>query len=624
MSVMDDEDDSSTTSTTDINYKTASSHQQPHQSHHRIELIECFISQIEEAIKEKTFVSLTLRGPSNKKKRKKKQNDFDNNNYEDELLRGCIRQVQGRLVQLKKKKQSNLVLQMTFKYYLATDIAKNWDLDEIRHGLLSLLLDPQQNHNDSSAAYNMIPKSEWGSHQQQQCQEDNDPTISLKYGIQSATLITTQKRYELEQLRNNKPKFKQTQFAIIKSETDNNKNNAMTAQPQQHDRIKQVPLQTQQSQQDQQSQQQHYSSFMVALGLTDQTGKPKSKMTSKLRQCQKFVEIVGNLITRCCSGKDHNDNEKKNISILDMGCGKGYLTFSLHAYLTEKFSNKQINSIGIDIRPKLVQEINTISQSLGPNFKDKLIFQTGSIESILAKTQQQQQPDDDHEHDSSTSSPNNSGINHNKKSSSSSDTLNILIALHACDTATDDALWYGIDQKMDILVVAPCCHKQLRPQLDAHMKKHQKQHPLIDLLRHNIYRERYAEMITDSMRAILIEMAGYYTPTVFEFISGEHTAKNTMIVAIRRKNGKQSSHNIQQLQQRLQDMANLHGIRYQKLAQWMNIDLVQPVKATGIKQIEDDNNYIDEDEIMNNVANGIQQTTLNNSKLMSGNMPPLP
>merc|ERR1712216_758595 len=109
--------------------------------------------------------------------------------------------------------------------------------------------------------------------------------------------------------------------------------------------------------------------------------------------------------------------------------------------------------------------------------------------------------------------------------------IDVLLALHACDTATDDALWCGVASGAAVIVVAPCCHKEVRRQIER-VAPRRAVDPLAAALRHGIYRERTAEMLTDSMRALLLEMAGYEV-SVFEFVGGEHTAKNVMIPAVK-------------------------------------------------------------------------------------------
>jgi hypothetical protein len=142
------------------------------------------------------------------------------------------------------------------------------------------------------------------------------------------------------------------------------------------------------------------------------------------------------------------------------------------------------------------------------------------------------------------------------------DSCDVLIALHACDTATDDALARGIAAGATLLVVAPCCQKELRPQLTAPPV-------LADALRHGIFQERQAEFVTDSLRAQLLEWAGYRTK-VFEFISTEHTAKNLMIAGIKaRSPGDPSDPSAE----RTRAFARFYGIERQRLATALGFDL---------------------------------------------------
>ena len=171
---------------------------------------------------------------------------------------------------------------------------------------------------------------------------------------------------------------------------------------------------------------------------------------------------------------------------------------------------------------------------------DTLAFEQGTIEDIVAQATSLQTTD-------------------------TKESLDILIALHACDTATDDALWSGICRNADLIVVAPCCHKQIRPQLNAHYSAESNTHPLADILKHAVYRERLSETVTDSLRALLLEKAGYKVQ-VFEFIGGEHTSKNVMITAIKTDSVKDP----EDVERRIQDLASFHGIREQKLAEWLN------------------------------------------------------
>jgi hypothetical protein len=137
--------------------------------------------------------------------------------------------------------------------------------------------------------------------------------------------------------------------------------------------------------------------------------------------------------------------------------------------------------------------------------------------------------------------------------------LDVLVALHACDTATDDALFKGIRTGASLLVTSPCCHKEIRPQLA---------HPAVvaPLLQHGILQERFSEMLTDAMRALLLEREGY-AARVFEFVEPEHSGKNLMLSAVRRsgENSRATAAN--------QDLENLRenfGIRTQRLLQLLD------------------------------------------------------
>ena len=139
--------------------------------------------------------------------------------------------------------------------------------------------------------------------------------------------------------------------------------------------------------------------------------------------------------------------------------------------------------------------------------------------------------------------------------------LDVLIALHACDTATDDALAKGVQAGAALLVVSPCCQKELRPQLTAAPV-------LAPALRHGIFQERHAEFATDALRALLLEWAGYDTK-VFEFISTEHTARNLMIAATKRTGVARSA----EAAKKIREFAAFYGIKSQALARQLYFDL---------------------------------------------------
>lgn len=217
--------------------------------------------------------------------------------------------------------------------------------------------------------------------------------------------------------------------------------------------------------------------YLKALGITGKDGKVLSNSQKKFRQINKYIEIIDNLL------KTHDLLDAP--SILDMGSGKGYLTFALYDYLKNQRS-KAAKITGIELRPKLVEYCNNLAEEL--HFKD-LQFVAMDINDYPAEK------------------------------------IDMLIALHACDTATDVAIAKGIQSDASAIIVAPCCHKQVRKNMNPTGLSGK-------LLKHGILMERQAELITDSIRSLILEANGYQTK-VFEFISTNHTPKNLMIVATR-------------------------------------------------------------------------------------------
>ncbi|MGB0892459.1 MAG: class I SAM-dependent methyltransferase [Flavobacteriaceae bacterium] len=214
--------------------------------------------------------------------------------------------------------------------------------------------------------------------------------------------------------------------------------------------------------------------YLQHLGITDKNGKVIHKMADKYRQINKYLEIIEGLLK--------STKLPKKINIVDMGSGKGYLTFALYDYLVNQ---KKYNATvtGIELRKELVDYCNNVAEK--SEFK-KLSFVAQPIQ----------------EYD-------------NNK-------IDILIALHACDTATDDAIYKGLSAKAELIICAPCCHKQIRQQV----KGKEQESPL---LKYGIFKERQFEMVTDTIRALILEKNNYNTK-VFEFISNEHTRKNVMLV----------------------------------------------------------------------------------------------
>ncbi len=214
--------------------------------------------------------------------------------------------------------------------------------------------------------------------------------------------------------------------------------------------------------------------YLKHLGITSKEGKVLKSAQSKYKQIDKYIEIMDDLLQEIKTDQP--------LKIVDMGSGKGYLTFALYDYLVHE-QQRPIEIVGIELRQHLVDFCNKVAEIVG---FEQLSFVAQDIRDYPAAS------------------------------------IDILIALHACDIATDIAIAKGIQSKASLIVCAPCCHKQIRKQIAS-------QNILTPILKHGILEERQAEMITDGIRALIMEQCGYQSK-VFEFISNEHTGKNLMIV----------------------------------------------------------------------------------------------
>jgi SAM-dependent methyltransferase len=266
------------------------------------------------------------------------------------------------------------------------------------------------------------------------------------------------------------------------------------AAPAEHDRKKRRSIETE------------GNVYLLSLGVTDERGAVRPAMGDKLRQINRFVEIVAGLF------QNSPLKDREEISVVDMGAGKGYLTFAVYDYFDRLGVRARVT--GVESRAGLVELCNEAARRAG---FVRLRFRTGLIEDFdLPST-------------------------------------DILIALHACDTATDDAIFKGIKADASVIITAPCCHKELRPQMKTPAE-------LRGVLRHGLLLEREAEAVTDSLRALLLERAGYRVK-VFEFVSTEHTRKNTMIAATRRGDRAGSDEALRQFEA----LKSFYGIGRQRL-----------------------------------------------------------
>lgn len=217
--------------------------------------------------------------------------------------------------------------------------------------------------------------------------------------------------------------------------------------------------------------------FLIELGVMTREGKVVSSKYDKFRQINRFLEFIEDILPSLPKGRE--------ITIIDFGCGKSYLTFAMYYYL-KILKEYDINVIGLDLKTDVIKHCNKLSTKYG---YDKLNFYEGDIESY-------------------------EGVNQ----------VDMVVTLHACDTATDYALAKAVNWGASVILSVPCCQHELNGQL--------KSETLSPILGYGLIKERFAALATDSLRAYLLEMQGYRTQ-ILEFIDMEHTPKNILIRAVK-------------------------------------------------------------------------------------------
>ena len=258
--------------------------------------------------------------------------------------------------------------------------------------------------------------------------------------------------------------------------------------------------------------------YLHALGVTDAQARVLPTMSRKWKQINKFIEVLGSAFERA------GLLEQQALDIVDFGCGKAYLSFAVHDWLHHVLGlPAQVR--GVELREDLVQQGQAIVEQL----------QLAGMHIVQGDVRHWP-------------------LQH----------MDVMIALHACDVATDHAIRLGVQAKARVIVCSPCCHKELRPQLLS-------PHPLQPILRHGVHLGQQAEMLTDGLRAMLLEAAGYDTQ-VFEFISLEHTNKNKMILGVRRQHPKPVADVLAQIQA----LKSFYGIKQQTLETLFQSDAVLP------------------------------------------------
>ena len=249
--------------------------------------------------------------------------------------------------------------------------------------------------------------------------------------------------------------------------------------------------------------------FLQGLGVTDERHRLVPSMARKWKQLDKFLEVLDVAIDD--AGLAGGPAPK----VVDYGSGKGYLTFAVHEHLRRRFGGAP-EVTGVEVRPDLVALCNRVARESGC---DGLRFFEGDLRSVAPEA------------------------------------VDVMIALHACDTATDHAFDLGLRAGARVLIASPCCHKELRPQLSM-------PRALASLLRHGIHLGQEAEMLTDGLRALALESAGYQAK-VFEFVALEHTSKNKMILATRREGENADAR--RRAQDEAATLRSFYGIREQCL-----------------------------------------------------------
>lgn len=236
--------------------------------------------------------------------------------------------------------------------------------------------------------------------------------------------------------------------------------------------------------------------FLIDLGVQTKEGRIVHSRYDKFRQINRFLEFIADV-------EDRLPKDREAV-ILDFGCGKSYLTFAVYYYLHE-LKKRDIRIIGLDLKKDVIENCSRLAEKYG---YDKLSFLTGDIAEY-------------------------EGVNQ----------VDMVITLHACDTATDYALDRAIRWNARIILSVPCCQHELNGQMQNSL--------LEPIFKYGLIRERMAALFTDALRANVLEAAGYQVQ-VLEFINMEHTPKNILIRAVRPENGKASCDDISDILEFLQ------------------------------------------------------------------------
>ena len=255
--------------------------------------------------------------------------------------------------------------------------------------------------------------------------------------------------------------------------------------------------------------------FLVLLGIMNDEGKVISSRYDKFRQINRFLEFIDDILP------EFSDKTAAGqpLRIADFGCGKSYLTFAVHYYLTE-IRHISCEIEGLDLKEEVITYCNEMAKKLG---LQNLIFHTGNIADYSGKYN----PD-------------------------------IVITLHACDTATDYALKYAVERGARAILSVPCCQHQINSQLQKQDKATASEIPpeFTPLLKWGIIREKFSSLVTDALRGEWLEQQNYKVQ-MLEFIDMEHTPKNILIRAVKKSTGKNTTNNLPDLAAALKVMPEI-------------------------------------------------------------------
>jgi SAM-dependent methyltransferase len=235
--------------------------------------------------------------------------------------------------------------------------------------------------------------------------------------------------------------------------------------------------------------------YLIAIGISDAQGNLKASKSDKYKQVEEFLRLLTPTLTSAIKAEHiAQPTAAKPLTIVDLGCGHAYLTFAAHQYL--RGQGMPVKVIGIDVRTSARDRNNEIAKQLG--ISSSIEFRAEEIADTTLTS------------------------------------ADIAIALHACDTATDDAIAWAINSDAKLALIAPCCHHDIQAQMNEIPQ------PWSIITRNGIMKERLGDLLTDGLRMQIMKLRGYRVEAI-EFIGGEHTPRNLMIRAVKTGAGADAS-----------------------------------------------------------------------------------